>query len=209
MVQRCTNPDHKNFKDYGGRGIDVCDQWRDGVGDLNGYECYAQYVGIHLGPKPGPGYSVDRIDNDRSYEPGNLRWATQSVQRRNQRPPVSKRFTVAAIREIWLATGSHRAIAERFGISKSQVGQIKLGKTWAHLGLGVAPRTDTVARGERHAQARLSDAQVRRIHRAQGLHRSVAERFGVSKTLVGLIKRGRVWRHLGLAPQTKKQSRQG
>lgn len=76
MKDRCYNPNDKRYEDYGGRGITVCDKWR------NNYEAFAQ----DMGRKPSPRHSIDRIDNDGNYEPGNCRWATPAEQRINQRP---------------------------------------------------------------------------------------------------------------------------
>lgn len=78
MRARCFNPNHPKFKDYGGRGITVCDQWA-------AYETFLRDVGR----RPGPDYSIDRIDNDGNYEPGNVRWATRSQQQLNQRRQVA------------------------------------------------------------------------------------------------------------------------
>lgn len=75
MIQRCTNPNNNKFADYGGRGIKVCQIWRDS------FEAFYQ----DLGPRPSPGYSLDRIDNNGNYEPGNCRWATQRQQCHNTR----------------------------------------------------------------------------------------------------------------------------
>lgn len=73
IIQRCTNPHHARYADYGGRGITICDQWR--------YDFTAFYR--HVGDRP-PGKSIDRIDNDRGYEPSNLRWVTRRVNDRNR-----------------------------------------------------------------------------------------------------------------------------
>ena len=83
MCDRCSeNPSTpKNKRIYWDRGLRVCDEWQ--------HDFMAFYE--HIGPRPGKGYSVDRIDNDRGYEPGNVRWATHSQQMKNRRP-FKRRF---------------------------------------------------------------------------------------------------------------------
>lgn len=75
MLQRCYNPKNPKYKDYGGRGIVVCGEWR---------ESFAAFY-AYLGDKPGTEYSVDRIRVDGNYEPGNVRWATPIMQANNRR----------------------------------------------------------------------------------------------------------------------------
>lgn len=84
MKRRCTHPSHVSYKHYGGRGIRIADEW------LNDYPAYAAYVREHLGPRPSPKHSIDRINNDGHYEPGNIRWATPSEQLCNRRKAPSK-----------------------------------------------------------------------------------------------------------------------
>lgn len=76
MLRRCDWPRHINFADYGGRGISVCDRWRES------FEAFRADMGKH----PGPGYSLGRIDVNGNYEPGNCKWETYYEQVRNRRP---------------------------------------------------------------------------------------------------------------------------
>jgi hypothetical protein len=75
MIARCTNPKNDHWKDYGGRGITVCSVWR---------KDFAVFF-ANVGPRPSNHHSIDRINNDGNYEPGNVRWATPKEQRSNQR----------------------------------------------------------------------------------------------------------------------------
>lgn len=79
MIQRCENPRNAGFKYYGDRGITVCLEWHDPV-------VFVTWIEANLGPRPA-GMSIDRIDNNSGYRPGNVRWATATEQRANSRPP--------------------------------------------------------------------------------------------------------------------------
>lgn len=76
MIDRCTNEACANYHRYGGRGIRVCARWMNSFRDFL----------LDMGPRPDARLSIDRINNDGNYEPGNCRWATRKEQRANQRP---------------------------------------------------------------------------------------------------------------------------
>lgn len=80
MKRRCYETSYQGFSNYGGRGISVCEEWR------NSYEAFAAYVRSTIGERPSKAHSIDRIDNDGHYEPGNIRWSTRSEQMKNRRP---------------------------------------------------------------------------------------------------------------------------
>lgn len=81
MRDRCHNPNNKNYHNYGGRGIKVCERWDDFSNFIN-----------DLGEKPSKKHSLDRIVNDGGYEPSNCRWATLEQQANNKRSTVMIKF---------------------------------------------------------------------------------------------------------------------
>lgn len=76
---RCHLKTSKDYDNYGARGIEMFAEWRTNVKSFN------DYILSELGPRPSNKHSLDRIDNNKNYEPNNLRWATESVQKRNMR----------------------------------------------------------------------------------------------------------------------------
>lgn len=74
IKDRCLNPKAPAFKDYGGRGITVCDEWLS----------YPSFL-LSVGRRPSAGMTLDRVDNNLGYIPGNVKWSTKKEQARNRR----------------------------------------------------------------------------------------------------------------------------
>jgi hypothetical protein len=89
MIKRCHNPKDKSYNNYGGRGITVCERWREPNGEGCGH--YIDDIHNILGPQPSSEHSLDRINNDGPYEITNLRWATNTEQSKNRRISKSKK----------------------------------------------------------------------------------------------------------------------
>lgn len=114
MKQRCFNPANKAWKNYGGRGITVCDRWKDS------FEFFLQ----DMGESP-VGKSLDRIDNSKGYSPENCRWADNQTQARNKRSNV--RFDIGD------GPMTLSEIAERSGLSVQVL-------SWRIYKMGMSPK---------------------------------------------------------------------
>lgn len=84
LIQRCLNPNHPEYKNYGARGIKVAERYLYGEDDKTSIECFLEDVG----KRPTPKHSIDRIDNNSGYFPGNIRWAVDYTQQRNKRSNI-------------------------------------------------------------------------------------------------------------------------
>lgn len=117
MRARCLRPAHPKYADYGGRGITIDPRW-------DSFEAFL----ADIGRRPGPDYSLDRIDNDGCYGPGNLRWATRPEQQRNRRPV---RLDPEAVEVIRSSSETVTALAHRLGVDRKTIRSARDGVSWS------------------------------------------------------------------------------
>jgi hypothetical protein len=116
MRQRCTNSKDQDFPNYGGRGITVCERW------MNSFESFLE----DMGPRPTPRHSIDRIDSNGNYEPGNCRWASPKVQGMNTRRVIQI--------EVDGRTNSVMGWANEIGVSRDTLERhLAKGKTMSEI----------------------------------------------------------------------------
>lgn len=122
IKRRCFMPNDPAYPRYGGRGIRLCDRWMDFNAFLS-----------DMGPRPSPDHSIDRIDNDGNYEPGNCRWATRAEQSQNRR---NTRLSPDLVREIRARDQSGERltdIASDLSIPLDVCRLAALGRTWTNV----------------------------------------------------------------------------
>lgn len=120
MRGRCNCKSRPDYKYYGGRGIKVCSRWND-------YYTFAADVGPH----PGKGWTLDRINNNSNYRPDNVRWATRRTQSQNRNYCVLNPQLVVKIRTFQAQKKiGYRKIAAKFGLAESTVYFALFGNTW-------------------------------------------------------------------------------
>ena len=121
MKSRCLNTNFPSYRNYGARGISICAEWVD---DYKAFEAA-------VSPRPSKAHTIDRIDNERGYEPGNVRWALPREQARNTRRTRLNEQAVAAIRDRYASGGiTQRQIALEYGVSDSTISHICNRRNW-------------------------------------------------------------------------------
>lgn len=165
MRARCQRQSHEAYHNYGGRGIRVCDRWQD-------FSAFLE----DMGPRPGKGYTVDRIDNNKNYEPGNCRWATRAQQSRNSRQvkPVTWNGETLPLGD-W---------ADRFGVPLERL------RTRVSRGMDVESAANAIKKAGRYNQKQakysLSHEQKDAMCSLKETHtaNAVASMFGVPQYTV-------------------------
>ena len=114
VVQRCTNPNDAGYINYGGRGIEVCEQWLD----------FKNFL-ADMGERPSPKHEITRIDNDGNYKPGNTEWSTDAVAQNRNRRNFKKTSSQYRGVDLWLG----KYWRARITIEKDRLRQIGCFKT--------------------------------------------------------------------------------
>lgn len=120
MFERCYSTGQKDFKYYGGRGIGVCEGWRD----------FPAFLAWALSSGYAPGLTLDREDNDGGYSPENCRWATRTRQARNTRKNTFSETSAAEVRRLRGLGHRYFEIAAMFQTSSTQIMAICQNKIW-------------------------------------------------------------------------------
>lgn len=115
MHGRCTRAKDISYPNYGGRGIAVCERWRS----------FENFL-ADMGERP-IGMTIDRVDTNGDYEPGNCRWSTVLHQNRNKR---NTKLSVDAAREIRSRTEAAKVVAAEYGVTTTTINRIRTGKAW-------------------------------------------------------------------------------
>lgn len=195
MKQRCFNTRSRWYPSYGGRGITVCDRWRD---DFHAFIS-------DMGPRPTPEHSIDRIDNDGNYEPGNCRWATQLEQRRNVRPHAYWRITFRG------ETRDLKGWASHLGLSVSAL-RTRIKRWGVERALTIPPDAPILTPVKHYAERKWKVspealAEIRASPRGvAGVTDALAEKYGISTIVVRRIRRAWLSAQQGLSSGAEQAS---
>lgn len=123
MKKRCQNPNHKYYEYYGGRGVEVCESWQD----------FANFL-ADMGERP-ENTTLDRINNDRNYEPKNCRWATRKEQIQNRRDRKDQYLFIAMDSQgTMIASNNQREFARQHGLNDRHINDCLNGRYKSHKG---------------------------------------------------------------------------
>ena len=172
---RCLNKKEAGYKHYGGRGILICDRWKDSFDNF-----------LHdMGKRPSPKHSIERLDVNGNYEPGNCVWATKSQQVLNTR--ANKRYTHDGI------TLTIIEWENRVGLSRNSL-RVRVERGWSFEDAIRIPTGGKRPGVKRKKGKVLTRDEVRAIRSATGTIKTISDIFGVSQSCVQSIRAGRTWK---------------
>lgn len=178
MKDRCLRPSRDHAEYY---GMAIHQPW---------LEDFSAFL-ADMGPRPSLNHTLDRIDGSRGYFPDNCRWATKVEQARNRRNNVYPGKSVASA-------------ASEAGLTVSTVrSRLRRGRS---LSEALAPKGTVIrcghngdcVRGEKNARAKLTEATVREILTSPASGGALAKKLGVSRTVVNMVRRREIWRHINV-----------
>lgn len=123
IKKRCYNKNSTRYKDYGGRGITICDEW---LNDRLAFFMWSLKNGY------ANDLSIDRIDNNKGYSPENCRWVNDSIQVQNSSKAKLNANQVLKIRNEWPLL-SYSKLAKKYNVNKTTISCIILKKTWSNI----------------------------------------------------------------------------
>jgi len=123
IKDRCFNNKNNAYKNYGERGITMCDSWRDS---------FVNFIN-DMGFCPDPKMQIDRINNNGNYEPSNCRWVTQTQNARNKRSNVLSMKKAREIRSKYKAGKGINALAREYGTTHPNITDVIRNKIWKEV----------------------------------------------------------------------------
>ena len=124
ITSRCCNKTNKDYNSYGGRGISIYSDWK------NDFDKFHKWIIDNLGDRPSKTHSLDRINNSKDYEPGNLRWATSDEQNQNK---TSTKLSKEKVIEIRNSSLSREELVKKYGVKISQINKILGNRSWKNI----------------------------------------------------------------------------